>query len=344
MTDASPQMPSSPRWTRLCVGVFLLTVGIGGGTVFGQPRPDVTSWVEPDTIVSGEPFIFNVTANTPAHRAVWFPEADADSSVFGPLTVLRRSAVHNRSVGVMYAIDSVAYTVTTTARGSVRIPPIPIRVDAAADTVVTQTQPFTVPVVSRGAETVLSVSSSAASTPVGMVGWGLLGLALVGLGGGFYLWYRDDAEPPTAPEADTEGSAEPTRSSYEEAREELETLKTQSLAETDAIESLYVTLSGTITAYLSQRLHVATRERTTSELLVLLRQHQEVPQSAVDRLRHVLEEADLVKFAGRRPEADVAREHVREALVVLDVLEKESAPGGPPSPPGGTAGPPERGG
>lgn len=321
MQHAPISIGSGGCWGRIGIIIFLMAVGSIGSAV-AQPRPDVTSWIEPDTVVSGEPFTFNVTANTPAHRAVWFPDADADSSVFGPLTVLRRSEVHTRPVGVMYAIDSVAYTVTTAAQDSVRIPPIPIRVDAATDTVVTQTQPFTVPVVTRNADPMLSVSAPA-SVPSERVGWGLLGLAVVaGLGGALYVWRRVGVGASSGAAAVESSGSDHRRRPYEQARAELEPLQKRDLEGAEAVESVYVALSGTISDYLSRRLEVAARERTTSEVLGLLRRHEQVPQSAARRLREVLEKADLVKFAGRRPAAGMAREHVREALATLESIEK----------------------
>jgi hypothetical protein len=111
------------------------------------------------------------------------------------------------------------------------------------------------------------------------------------------------------------------RSPYEQARERLENLRSRDLTEGEAVEAVYVALSGTISDYLALRLAVAARERTTSELLVLLRRHEKVPDSAIGPLRDVLEEADLVKFAGHRPDAGTARKHVQEALAALDAIE-----------------------
>lgn len=306
--------------------MLLLTLCWGTEPVSAQPRPDVTSWVEPDTIRRGEPFILNVTANTPAHREVWFPDADADSSVFGDLTVLRRSKVYTRPVGVMYAIDSVSYTMTTSARDSVRVPPIPVRVGAAMDTVQTETLPFVVPITDQRGQMVLGEVEAGSSFP-GRMGWSLLGLVVVaGLGGGVYLWRRTGTEEASTQSGlvSSDGS-DSARSPYEQARERLENLRSRDLTEGEAVEAVYVALSGTISDYLALRLAVAARERTTSELLVLLRRHEKVPDSAIGPLRDVLEEADLVKFAGHRPDAGTARKHVQEALAALDAIEN-----GPP--------------
>ena len=89
-----------------------------------------------------------IESSTPAYRGIAFPSAAADS-VFGDLEVLDRSDVYTRPVGSGYAIDSVSYTVKTPARDSVRIPRVPIRVDAAAGTLTTFTVLRTVQVADR---------------------------------------------------------------------------------------------------------------------------------------------------------------------------------------------------
>jgi len=321
MTDMSLFASTAAHWTRVWVGGLVGLACWGGGPAWGQPRPDVTSWVTPDTIRGGEPFTLNVTASTPAHREVWFPAADADSSVFGELTVLRRSKVHSRPVGVMYALDSVAYRVTTSALDSVRVPPIPVRVDAGVDTVETHTEPFAVPIAAGGEQAVLK-GLNTGRAPGGILAWGLLGvLVAVGLGGA-YVWRRIETKPAVDSESTVPSASESARSPHEAARQKLSHLRPRERAAGGEVESIYVTLTGIVRAYLSRRLDIPARESTTSELLACLRDHDGVPPTAADRLQAVLEEADLVKFAGRRPETAVAREHVLDAEAALDAIEE----------------------
>ena len=118
------------------------------GTTVAQPRPDVTLWIPGDSIPADDSFAAMIESSTPAHRGTAFPSAAADS-VFGDLAVLDRSDVYTRPVGSGYAIYSVSYAVKTSARDSVRIPRVPIRVDAAAGTLTTFTVPRTVQVADR---------------------------------------------------------------------------------------------------------------------------------------------------------------------------------------------------
>jgi hypothetical protein len=279
-----------------------------------QPRPDVTSWLSVDTVRVGEPFEIIVTASTPEHRAVGFPPADAGSEVFGELEVLRRSRVHTRPVGVMYAIDSVAYTVQVAAPGSMRVPRLPVWVDAATDTVVTHTRPRTLWVRAAAAP---GLAQEGAASP-GVV-WGLLGLLVAAVvSGGVYLWM--DRQAGAQGEASPDPSPPPS-DPYARAAERLEALAARSFSGPEEVEAGYEALSAVVCTYLARRLDVPAREQSTAELVATLRGREALPAAAVERLQGVLEEAELVKFAGRRPDPSAATGACREARAALEALE-----------------------
>ena len=205
------------------------------GAAVAQPRPDVTLWIPGDSVTTGVPFDLTIESSTPAHRGIDFPSATADS-VFGDLEIVRRSDVHTRRVGAGYAIDSVSYTLRTSARDSVRIPAIPIRIDVAVGTLTTHTVPRTVRVRAARSSSVLAPLGRPSSNPLG---WFVL--AVVGGGllyGGVSLWRRRreadaSSEEPTAGLASSpDASTEP----YESARRHLRTLDSRDFTDPDAVE------------------------------------------------------------------------------------------------------------
>jgi hypothetical protein len=278
-----------------------------------------------DSIAAGEPFDLVIESSTPAHRGIAFPSATNDSA-FGDLEVLSRTGVRTRRVGGGYAIDSVAYTVRSTARDSVYIPPVPIRVDVAVGTLTTFTEPRTV--------WVASARDGAASPPLptepsGSPGrWMLIGLLLACIGGGVYLWGRyrrehwgqETTPSQELPETDTESTA------YKAAARRVQALQSSDLSTPEAIESFYVTLAGILHTYLSRRWEIETKGRTTQELVSALDQQVNAPPVAVERLRRVLKQADRVKFAGDRPGPSTAEETLQTAQSALDTLEAAAAP------------------
>jgi hypothetical protein len=196
-------------------------------------------------------------------------------------------------------------------------------VDAGIDTVETHTQPFAVPIAAGGGQTVLR-GVNPDSAPGGILGWGLLGIVVAAGLGGLYAWRHVETKPAGSSEPTVSKASESASSPYETAREKLDHLRTRDRGEEGDVESIYVTLTGVVRTYLSRRLNIPARESTTSELIAGLRAHDDVPTPEADRLQSILEEADLVKFAGHRPDAERARRHVQDALTVLDAIENGS--------------------
>jgi hypothetical protein len=269
----------------------------------------------PDTVVLGETFTLNVTASTPAHRAVGFPTADAGPSLFGDLSVVARSPLHTRRVGAGYAIDSVAYTVRASTPGVVRVPSLPVWVDAAVDTVVAHTRPRTVWVSSRPPD--VTTTSKGEDEGRGLF-WGVWAvLAAVLLGGGRVLWAQV-CKTGDARETTRDGTA-PTRRPYRAAMARLEALS--SGAGPDRAAGRCVACADALRSYLTLGLGLAAQTSTTTDLVDMLRRHPDVPPDARRPIETVLQQADRVKFAGARPDAETANsilEATRAALNEID--------------------------
>ena len=301
------------------LGVLVL-VALWGvfGDAAAQPTPDIAAWTVSDSVVVGETFILNVTSSTPAHRAVGFPEASADSGRFGELTVLGRSRVHTRRVGAGYAIDSVAYTVRTSTSGTVRVPPIPVWVDAGVDTVVAHTHPRTVWVSSSTIETTASASDAPAETD--MVFWGAWAAVVALLiGGGRFFWTHVGTADGSAVEAISPGTAE-SPTPFRAAVDRLDELQPPA-APSDAGDCC-VECADIMRVYLADRLGVAAFTSTTGDLLRRLQAHPEVSQAAHRQIGEVLRRADLVKFAGARPEAETVERSLSAARTALSDIQQ----------------------
>jgi hypothetical protein len=297
-----------------------VTIWVLVGGVFAQPRPDVALHRLADSVATHERFTLTISASVPAHRAVQFPAADAGSSVFGNLKVLERHPVRKQRVGAGYAISSVTYEETTAASDSVRVPPLPVRVDAAVDTVVTSTLPRTVHVTSGAASRPHAGTAPPVAPSRSPWTWILLASAALTLvGGGLYLWRT------ARPLFDSPGvqapTAEPSPMPHDVAMRRLRTLQSHDLTDPDAVESFYVALSDTLRTYLSARLNVAIRERTTREVKAVLDRRAEIPPAAVESLYTVLEQADLVKFADARPGPSLAAEALQAAQTAIAAIE-----------------------
>jgi len=308
--------PVKWRW----VATVALMIWAVLGRAAGQPRPDVGVHLPVDTVLIGERFTVTLTARTEATRRVQFPSVNAP--VFGNLEVLSRRPVQTRQEEAGYVVDSVAYEVTTFALDSVRVPPLPIRVHTGTDTAVVSTRSRTATVASvLGADASgLQEGDPLAPFPRPVWVWLVLfGVASAVLVGGGYLWTRYVNARGGA--SGTEGARTEPPAPYEAATARLRTLRSYDLTDSNAVESFYVELADIIRTYLSRRLGMPTRERTTRDVVAEMNRRNDIPPPHRKKIQDVLEEADLVKFAKRRPAADPAVEALQSVRAALEAIE-----------------------
>ena len=324
-----PPSGGAPRPDRVagltwCVGLLALLAWSLLGAAVGQPRLDVR--VSADSLRIGERVTVSVVAEHGGDVEVAFPAADAGPGVFGDLEVLGRSTPRRRTVGDVQ-VDSVAYTVTTFALDSVRVPPLPVQVIADGDTTTMRTPARTarvVSVVGPDAEGLYGVAPPA-PFPRPLWTWGgLVLLAAALLGAAAYVWWRRGR----APEGPSGVPPAADQTPYEAATARLRQLEASDLSGPDAITLFYVELSQAVRVYLAREWNVAALERTTREVVEALEGRPDVPDEAVPRVRAVLELADLVKFADARPAAEDHERVLQEARSALDTL--EAPPASPP--------------
>ncbi len=307
-------------WTWIG-GPLLVVLGLlhaGGHPARAQSEPRVEARVSADSVKIGERFTLTLVAARAADRDVMFPSVDAGSAVFGDLHAVRRGAVRTRRSSTARRVDSVAYEVTTFALDSARVPVLPVRLASGGDTTVVGTPPRTVPVVS-----VVGPDAEALRTPAALIPfprpawvWGLLGLLTAAvLGGGAYGWWRwrtHDQDGPDAPD--------PERA-YEAASAQLRRLERRHPSGPEAAKAFYVDLTEALRVYLVRRVGVRALEQTTAEVVAALRRRPEVREETIQRLRAVLEQADLVKFADAQPPPAESQAVLDDAQAVLDALE-----------------------
>ncbi len=303
--------------------LLLLVILLGGkaGDVAAQRAVQFETQVSTDSVGIGERFTVSIVAEHGPETDVSFPAVDAGDVLFGDLEVMERSDVQTRPRQGGRRVDSVAYTVTTFALDSVRVPALPVQVTAGRDTTIRSAPARTVTVVSVVADDAKGIHGVAplASFPRPWWTWALLALVVAGLLAGllYLLWRRgEDAEPAparTPPDED--------QTPYEAATSWIRQLESYDLADPDAVKPFYVELSHALRVYLARELGVAALERTTREVVETLEHRPDVPSSAASRLQAVLELADLVKFADIRPSSDDHEKAIREARVALDTIE-----------------------
>ena len=129
------------------------------------------------------------------------------------------------------------------------------------------------------------------------LGWGIavpIGLALLGIAFFLYRKYRKNPELFFKP-------AEPPLTPEEEALNSLNRLFDSDFMRRGKIKEYYLKLSSILRVYFEKRFHVLAVESTTYEILLELSK-KEVERGLLEKIREVLEWADLAKFAKWVPE------------------------------------------
>ena len=302
-------------------GLLLLVVLCAGWgrLAEAQTDPRIEARVSADSVKIGERFTLTLLAEHAAEASAIFPSADAGSALFGDLQILGRGAVRTRQLSEARRVDSVAYEVATFALDSARVPILPVRLATDGDTTVAGTFPRVVPVVSVVGPKADGLRTPAllAAFPRPVWWWGVL--VLVGavlLAGGAYGWWRwrGEVDESVAPE-------EEQKDPYEVASTRLQRLEHRNPTGREARKAFYVDLTETLRVYLAHRIGVRALERTTPEVLAVLRRRPDVDEAVAQRLQTVLEQADLVKFADAQPPPEESQSVLQEAQGVLDSLE-----------------------
>ena len=103
------------------------------------------------------------------------------------------------------------------------------------------------------------------------------------------------------------------QSAYDVARSELDLLLQAGRPTAETMDAFYVKLSLIVRSYLEDRFALRSPELTTQEFLTEMGSSPDLARSHQRLLQNFLEQADLVKFAGHRPSAEVVSESIGAA-------------------------------
>ena len=118
---------------------------------------------------------------------------------------------------------------------------------------------------------------------------------------------------------------ESLKPAHERAALELERLKNKEFLEAGKIKEFYSELADILRRYLERGFQVETLELTTLELVKILKE-KNFGAEILQRVKHVLENSDLVKFAKFIPPRTLADELMAEVARIVELTKpKEEA-------------------
>ncbi|RSC95231.1 hypothetical protein [Tenacibaculum singaporense] len=117
----------------------------------------------------------------------------------------------------------------------------------------------------------------------------------------------------------------PLLAPYEEAMQKLEELDKKLLWQNNQVKKYYSELTDIIRGYIERELHVPALESTTDELIDVLNDFNdtksiETSREIIDKLKGLLQESDLVKFAKSKPLSHEIEEDRKDAKLIIDNL------------------------
>lgn len=262
---------------------------------------EVSASIDTASIKLGEQILYNIQVETDSTDLVVFPEGQT----FSPLEMVESFTADTNKISDRFRLikeysltqwDSGSYTIP---RQQVLINDRPYYTDSmtvvVADVVVDTTKQKMFPIKP-------SVEVSSGFTVPDWFWW-LLGILVVG-GILVYLFFRRKRKKEEAAKK---------LPPYEQAIFELQQLDNSHLLEQREIKEYYSQLSAAVRRYLDGEIYDHALESTTGELILYLEAERakgklKLEESTIQRLRQILERADLAKFANSRPDVITAKE------------------------------------
>lgn len=147
--------------------------------------------------------------------------------------------------------------------------------------------------------------------------WAVIALAVIALLLYFFVFKKKKEQQ--------EKVVVPLLAPYEEAMQKLEELDKKLLWQNNQVKQYYSELTDIIRGYIERELHVPALESTTDELISVLKDFNdtksiETTKETIEKLKGLLQESDLVKFAKSKPLSHEIEGDRKNATFIIDNL------------------------
>lgn len=286
----------------------LVCLLLGSAVAWGQSARIHT---RVDSVGIGEPFPLYIIAETPAGSRILPPRTLQGPVSFGAVTLLELKNLTTSTIRRGGRQDSLTYQASVFGVDSVLVGPVMLGlVGPNADTTALATTSFYLPirsVVPADAQSMYDLAPIA-QFPQAWWPWvlGAIGLLLLLA----LLWYLYQKRRMRI--GFSEEDLVPDQTPYDTAMARLAQLAETDWSNREHVKAFYVELSETLRWYLSKTLRVPALEQTTRELMRDLQRVSErtflnMPPPLFTKTRHVLDQADLAKFADQYPTVEATQ-------------------------------------
>ncbi len=303
------------------LGALLLCAGNGQSQT--ESAVTIESRVSKSRLTIGDTVQYRVRLQRPPSVEVRWPGPAAN---LGGFEIRGYQTPEARREGGA-VIEEAAYTISTFDTGRFEIPPLTLQYRQPPDSVwqILRTEKLDLYVASLRPSEAGDIREIKAPwelprdwRQVILIGAIVAGVLLLAAGG--YYWWRRRQGKGLLPERVT-----PPRPAHEEALAALAELRNRGLPAAGEIKLFYSTLSEIVRRYLAGRYRVEALEMTTFEVLEHFKRVDLDPQ-ALDVLRELLEQSDLVKFAKFIPPAEQHERLLAAAETFVQLTKPAPAP------------------
>lgn len=280
--------------------VTLVMLLLFATTAVAQTNATITPNQEAVTV--GDPILLTVSVTHPAGSTVLFPELEPN---WGDLVVRSQSAPQTADQGNGTAVTTQQIDVRLFALGAFNTPELPITI-ADSSGALSQTSaapiPLTVQSVLVEGDSELRDIKPQAALPVPAI-WPFIVLGTVAAAAiaALLIWQRR-----------RQPAILDNRLPYEKALDALTHLDKQKYPANGRYKEQYAAVSDILRSYVETSRHIPLTDRTSAEMLPLLRQSN-LHAADVQTLLLILEDADLVKFAKVQPSQHEAERLTNDA-------------------------------
>jgi hypothetical protein len=259
--------------------------------------------VDKNSILIGEQVQLNYKFTFPPNAtSVSIPLIEADS-LTKSIEIISREKTDTLLSGKTITELSQKYTITSFDTGTHTIPPMLfswyISGDTAPQTAFTDSLILTVQTVAADTTQPIKDIKAPWNIPFQWRDYlwhGIIGLiVLILIATAFYFYLRRRRGLPFFPEKVT-----PLLPPHEEAIQALDRIKKEKIWRSGMIKGYYTLLTDTLRRYIERRYGIQSLEMTTAETMLELKTTN-ADQQAQEKLKHILETADMVKFAKANP-------------------------------------------
>ncbi len=297
---------------------FLFFIGFQG---FAQLSPRVTATLDTASIKIGEQIQFKLKVEADTTAQVIFPEGQTFSPVemveaLKTDTLEKKDRIVLQKIYALTQFDSGAYTIPrqkilinekTFLTDSLKIEVTTVPVDTLKQKM-------------YGIKSLMEVEKSNAAVWKNIL-WILLGLLILAA---LLYWFVIRKKPLT--EKEKEALLPP----YDRAMLELKRLENSKYLIQDEYKKYYSELTDIVRSYIEEDVNVSALESTTDQLIDKLEMLRDagdlkLDNDTIQQFKRILQTADLVKFAKKKPETSIAEED-RKAVEHIVVKTHEALP------------------